>query len=314
MKHQVILTELFSLSRLITILLALLLVFCTFTSVYTVNEDEVGILRTFGKITKIEQPGIHFKLPYPFQQADSININKANIIEIGIEETRDKKADVLDREAVFLTSDQNLVWVNILVEWRIADPKAYLINAKDPDAILHDAIAASLRSVIGSTQVDTVLTDGRIDVQFRIKEMLDQLMDKYSIGIEVLDIKLQGSEPPSQVAKAFESVNSAREQKNILVRKAEDYKNQKLADVENEAKKMHQQAEAYYEERLEKATAEAGSFDALYNEYRLGKDVTRTRLLIETMEEVLPASNVYIMDDSSGEIRYLPVEEKGGGN
>lgn len=314
MKHQAILAEVFSLSRIVTILLALLLVFCTFTSVYTVNENEVGILRTFGRITEITQPGIHLKLPYPFQQADSININKANVIEIGLKDLKNKKADELRQVAAMLTGDENILWINLLVEWRIADPKAYLINAKDPDSILYDAIITSLRSVIGSSLIDTIMTDGRIDIQFQIKEKLDRLMSKYNIGIEVLDVKLQDSQPPTQVQKAFENVNGAKEQKNMLIKKAEEYKNQKLAEAENEAKKMKQQAEAYYEERIEKAKAEANSFDALYQEYKMGKDVTRTRLLIETLEEVLPGSNVYIMDDSSGDIRYLPVEELGGDN
>jgi len=311
-KHDAILTEVFSLSRLITLFIAIIFVFCIFTSVYTVKDGEVGILRTFGRITEITQSGIHFKLPYPIQQAGAININKANIIEIGFNNIKKQKDDDLQKDSILITGDGNILWVNMLVEWKLTDPKAYLINAKAPDEILENAIIASLRSVIGNSTIDSVLGNGKIDAQIKTKEQLEKLIAKYNIGIQVLDVKIQEAHPPAQVQKSFDSVSDVIGQRNTLVSKAEEYKNQKLAAAASEAQKMSREAEAYSEEKLNKAKAETARFNSLYEQYKLSKDVTKTRLLIETLEEVLPGSNIYIMDDRSGAVKYIPIKELGG--
>lgn len=312
MKRDAILTEVFSISRLITLFIAIIFVFCIFTSVYTVKDGEVGILRTFGRITEISQSGIHFKLPYPIQQADAININKANIIEIGLNNIKKQKDDNLQKDSMLITEDNNILWVHMLVEWKVADPKAYLINAKNPDKILENSIIAALRSVIGNSAIDSVLGNGKIDAQIKTKESLDKLISKYDIGIQVMDVKIQEAHPPAQVQKSFDNVSDAIAQRNTLISKAEDYKNQKLAAAESESQKMLREAEAYSEEKLNKAKAETTRFDNLYEQYRLSKDVTKTRLLIETLEEVLPGSNIYIMDDRNGTVKYIPIKELGG--
>lgn len=312
MKHDAILTEVFSISRLISIFIAIIFVFCVFTSVYTVKDGEVGILRTFGSITEITQSGIHFKLPYPVQQADAINISKANIIDIGINNLKKQKDGDLQKDSVYMTGDGNILWVNMLVEWKVVDPKAYLINAEDPDKILENAIIATLRSVIGNSTIDSVLGSGKIDIQIRTKEQLEKLISKYNIGIQVLDIKIQEAHPPAQVQKSFDKVSDAITQKNTMISKAEDYQKQKLAAAESESQKMAREAEAYSQEKLNKAKAETARFDNLYEEYRLSKDVTKTRLLLETLEEVLPGSEIYIVDDKNGAVKYIPIKELGG--
>lgn len=312
MKRDAILTEVFSISRLITLFIAIIFVFCIFTSVYTVKDGEVGILRTFGRITEISQSGIHFKLPYPIQQADAININKANIIEIGLNNIKKQKDDNLQKDSMLITEDNNILWVHMLVEWKVSDPKAYLINAKNPDKILENSIIAALRSVIGNSAIDSVLGNGKIDAQIKTKESLDKLISKYDIGIQVMDVKIQEAHPPAQVQKSFDNVSDAIAQRNTLISKAEDYKNQKLAAAESESQKMLREAEAYSEEKLNKAKAETTRFDNLYEQYRLSKDVTKARLLIETLEEVLPGSNIYIMDDRNGTVKYIPIKELGG--
>lgn len=312
MKRDAILAEILSVSRLVTLLIAIIFVFCVLTSVYTVKDGEVGILRTFGRITEITQSGIHFKLPYPIQQADAINISKANIIEIGVRDIKKQKDDNLEKDSVLITQDGNILWVNMLVEWKVIDPKAYLINAKSPDEILENAIIATLRSVIGNSAIDSVRGSGKIDAQIKTKETLEQLISKYNIGIQVMDVKIQEAYPPAQVQKAFDNVSDAMAQRNILLSKAEDYKDQKLAAAESEALKISREAEAYAEEKLNKAKAETARFDNLYEQYRLSKDVTKTRLLIETLEDVLPGSNIYIMDDRNGAIKYIPFKELGG--
>lgn len=312
MKRDEILTEVFSTSRLISIFIAIILVFCVFTSVYTVKDGEVGIVRTFGSITEFTQAGIHFKLPYPVQQADAINISKANIIEIGVNNLKKQKDEDLQKNSVHLTADENILWVNMLVEWKVSDPKAYLINSENPDKILENSIIAALRSVIGNSPIDSILGSGKIDAQLRTKDQLEELISKYNIGIQIMDVNIKEAHPPTQVQKAFDNVSDAVVQRNTLISKAEDYKSQKLSAAESESQKMTREADVYSEEKLNKAKAETTRFDNLYEQYKISKDVTRTRLLIETLEEVLPGSKIYIMDDRNGTIKYIPINELGG--
>lgn len=312
MKRDAILTEVFSISRLIALFIAIIFVFCIFSSVYTIKDGEVGVLRTFGSITEITQSGIHFKLPYPIQQADAININKANVIEIGFTDMKKQKDEDLQKDSILITGDGNILWVHMLVEWRVSDPKTYLINAKEPDKILQNAIIATLRSVIGNSTIDSVLGSGKIDAQIKTKEQLAKLISKYDIGIQVSDVKIEEAHPPAQVQKSFDNVSDAVTQRNTLVSKAEEYKSQKLAAAESESQKMSNEAEAYSAEKLNKAKAETARFDNLYDQYKLSKEVTKTRLLIETLEEVLPGSNIYIMDDKNGAVKYIPINELGG--
>jgi membrane protease subunit HflK len=171
---------------------------------------------------------------------------------------------------------------------------------------------ASLRSVIGDSTIDSILGSGKIDAQIKTKDQLDKLIAKYNIGVQITDVKIQEAHPPAQVQKSFDNVSDALAQRNTFISKAEEYKNQKLAAAESESKKMSIEAEAYAEEKLNKAKAETARFDNLYEQYKLSKDVTRTRLLIETLEEVLPGSNIYIMDDRSGTVKYIPIKELGG--
>jgi membrane protease subunit HflK len=311
-KRDAIIKEIFSISGLITLFIAIIFVFCIFTSVYTVKDGEIGILRTFGRITEISQTGIHFKLPYPIQEADAINMNKGNIVEIGYSNMKKNKDEKLQKDSVLITSDSNILWVNMLVEWRVTDPKAYLINATDPDEILKNAIIASLRSVVGSSAIDSVLGNGKIDTQIKTKEQLEKLISKYNIGIQILDVKIQEAHPPTEVQKYFDNVTSAMNQSNTILSKAEEYKKQKLSASESESRKLAREAEAYSEERLNKAIGETSRFNTLYEQYKLSRDVTKTRLLIETLEEVLPGSNIYIMDDSNGAVKYIPIKELGG--
>ena len=153
---------------------------------------------------------------------------------------------------------------------------------------------------------------GKIDAQIKTKEQLGKLISAYNIGIEISDVKIQEAYPPAQVKESFDKVSDAVAQRNLLISKAEDYRNKKLASAENEARKILLEAEAYSKEKLNKAKAETAKFDSLYEEYKLSKDVTKARLLIETLEEVLPGCNVYIVDNRDGAINYIPISELGG--
>ncbi|NLK71758.1 MAG: FtsH protease activity modulator HflK [Clostridiales bacterium] len=303
------LTDILSFSKIITAFFALILVYCISTSIYTVKDSEIGILRTFGSITEITQSGIHFKLPYPVQQADVININKANIIEIGVNNIKKQKNEKLQKNSVHITEDGNILWVYMVVEWKVSDPKAYLINAENPDEMLENAIIASIRSVIGNSAIDSLMGSKKIDAQIKTKEQLGKLISTYNIGIEISDVKIKEAHPPAQVREFFDNVSAAESQRNALISKAEEYKNKKLASAKSEAQKISMEAGAYSKEKLSRAKAETAKFDSLYEQYKLSKDVTKSRLLIETLEEILPGCNIYIVDNRSGTVNYIPINE-----
>ncbi len=312
MKFDSELLKALSFPRIVTAFIAIILVFCIFTSIYTVREGEIGILRTFGKITGITQPGIHFKLPYPIQQADAINMNKANVIEIGVNNIKKQKNENLQKNSMYMAGEENIIWINMTVEWMVSDPKAYLINSVAPDEILYNAIVATIRAVIGSSSIDSIMGSGKIEAQTKIKRQLGMLIEKYDIGIRISDIKIQEVRPPTQVQKYFDNVTDAMEQRNMRIAKAEDYKNQKLNAAENEALKIAAEAEVYHEEILNKAKAETMRFDGIYEQYKLGKEVTKSRLLIETLEEVLPGIDIYITDNKNADFLHFPIKESGG--
>lgn len=315
MKKLYEIIKIFDYTKVFIILIVIMISFCIFSSIYTVKEGEMIVLRTLGKISYISEPGIHLKFPYPIQDIDIVNVNKINTIEIGfIENLKNRKLKSNNKEEVMLTADKNLICLNVIIEWKINDIYAFLLNAKEPESIYKNAVISSLTSIIGSSPLDSILNGDRVEIQNKIKDTVENIVAKYRIGIKTISIKIYDAQPPNQVLATFQSVSDAEEQKNTLINKAEEYKNQKLPAAEGEAEKIIKEAEAYSEERINKAESEAAKFNSLYNEYRVSKNVTKTRMLIEALEEVLPIANVYIVDDKDGAIKYLPLKLEGDEN
>ena len=312
MKQTSFLNEFLSSTKIATMIVVLVFAFCLFSSVYTVKEGELGVLRTLGRVSEIEQPGLHFKFPFPIQQIDVVSIYKPHFLELGTSNSKKEKTDMTNNDTLMVTSDESIIDLNAAIEWRISDPKEYLFGAKDPELIFKNTALSSLRSIIGNYSVDYLMADGRTDVQNKVKAQLEKAIGRYDIGIQVLEVKIKDVRLPDQVQKAFEKVVDANEQKSSLIDKAKEYQNQKLAAAESEAKKILSEAEAYRDERINKANSEAAKFNSLYTQYKMGKEVTKTRLLLETLEEVLPGCNIYIVDDSGNTVKYLPIKELGG--
>lgn len=304
----------FSYTKLLAILLIIMITFFVFSSIYTVKEGELGILRAFGKVTDVTKPGFHLKFPYPVQEIDVINTSRSNSIEIGFNNTKNPKLNSQNIESQAITSDDGIIWVDMIVEWKINDPYAYLFKAKDPDAILKNSILSSLKSIAGKFTIDSIMTDGKIAIQNNIKLEIEKSITSYNLGIEILNVTILDAKPPEEIKSAFEAVADASEQKNTLINKAEEYRNQKLPAAEGEADKIIKEAEAYHEERMNKAKAEVATFNSLYKEYKMSKEVTKSRMLIETLEEILPGANIYIMDTKEGTLNYLPIKDIKGEN
>lgn len=292
------------------ILMAVVAIIVVTTSWYTVDESEQAVVITFGQADEtIQDSGLHFKLPWPIQSVEILS-KETYSLQFGYKQNPDGTVEAFDKETKMITGDENIVLTDLVVQWRIVEPKKYLFSSQEPRTILHNATSSAIRSIIGSSTIDEALTDGKADIEAETRELLVSLIEKYDIGIGVLGVKLQDVEVPNEeVRAAFTDVTDARETKNTKINEAEKYENQRVSEAVGEAAAILSKAEGEKASRIEQATGEVALFNQLYDEYRLNKDITRERLVLETLEAVLPNAQIYIMnDDGSGTMKYLPIQ------
>lgn len=279
------------------------------TSWYTVDESEQAVVVTFGKVdTTISEPGLHFKLPWPIQQVEILS-RETFSLQFGYKEENGKIVETHDAETKMITGDENIVLTDLVVQWKIIDPKKYLYNAEDPKQILHSATSSAIRSIIGSSTIDAALTDGKAEIEANTRDLLVSLIEKYDIGVGILGVKLQDVElPNSEVRAAFTQVTDARETKNTKINEADKYINQRVSEAQGEIAAIISKAEGEKTARIEQATGEVAVFNKLYEQYANNQQITRDRLVIETLEAVLPKAQIYIMNDDNGTMTYLPLQ------
>ena len=290
-------------------LLALVVIIALATSWYTVDESEQAVVITFGEAQEVvQESGLHFKLPWPIQRAEILS-KETFSLKFGYTENEDGTLETVGSDAKMITGDENILLTDLVVQWKITDPKKYLFNSVDPKEILHSATSSAIRSIIGSSKVDQALTEGKADIETETRDLLVTLMEKYDIGISILGVKLQDVELPNQeVRAAFTAVTDARETKNTKTNEAEKYENQKLSEAEGEKDAIISRAEGERATRIAEAEGEVAVFNKLYEEYKNNKTITRERLVIETLETVLPNAQIYIMNDDGETLKYLPLQ------
>lgn len=281
-----------------------------YTSFYTVEEQEQAAILTFGKYTATqEEPGLHFKLPYPIQQVVKVPANLTQKLQIGYREESGQIRTV-EEEALMITGDENIVHADAVVEWKISDVRAYLYNIEDPERFLRNAASSAIRSVIGSTKLDYAITDGKTVIQTEVKQKLEELMRQYDTGIFISDVKFQDIEPPEgEVQQAFKEVTNAREEKNTKINQAQRYVNDRLPKARGEAQALIESAEAEKRSRILNAEGDVAKFNAIYAEYVKNPSVTKERLVLETLERILPNAKIIITDGSGNTVQYLPLDQ-----
>ncbi|PSL44068.1 membrane protease subunit HflK [Salsuginibacillus halophilus] len=277
------------------------------TGWYTVDESEQAAVITLGQVEQtVSEPGLNFKLPWPIQRVEVLDASTQST-RVGYEEEDGEVVDYSD-EAKMITGDENILFVDLVVQWRITNPASYLFNAAEPEDILYNATSASLRGVIGTSEVDDVLTDQRAEIEGLVFEELEERMNSHAVGITILDAKLQDVElPTDEVRSAFTAVTDAREQRLTKINQAERYRNQEINEAEGEADAKISRAEGDQAERVEEARGTTAQFDELFAEYTNDPEVTRQRLVLETLEDVLPNTELYIMDGENETINHLPI-------
>ena len=287
--------------------LILLLGITAMTTWYTVDESEQAVILTFGKVEEgISDPGLHFKLPWPIQNVEKLS-KETFSLQFGYDETDGQIKD-FPSDTKMITGDENIVLADLVVQWKITDPGTYMFNSEDPQQILYNATSASLRSIIGSSKIDDALTSGKAEIEADVRKLLTTLIDKYQIGISILAVKLQDVElPNAEVRTAFTNVTDARETMNTKINEANKYLNKRTQEAEGEKDAIISNAQGDKAARIEGARGDVAMFDALYNEYKNAPEITKQRIILETLEEVLPNTEIYIMSDDGSTLKYFPI-------
>lgn len=298
--------------RIVLIALVLIiLISAAFTCWFTVDEKQQAVVTTFGKVTGIKDAGVHFKLPFGIQHAHKVDVNVFQRIELGYR-TDDRTTDgytIVSEESTMITGDYNIVNVEFFVEFKVSDPQKYLFSSYEPEVVLRNLVQSQIRNVVGSTNVDSVLTDGKEAIQMQVRELIIEELAEYDIGLMLTDVKIQDSEPPTdEVNQAFKAVETSKQNAETLVNQAKAYENSELPAANAKADSLIQNAEYLRQKRINEAIEQVAMFEAMYSEYELNSKMTLSRMYFEAISEVLPNVRLYI-DVSEGSVqKLLPLE------
>lgn len=284
------------------------------SGIYVVGPGEVGVVLRFGREVGQTEPGLHYRLPWPIQTHFVVDVRSVRSAEIGYRSAPGVPAVGAGRvqrvpaEALMLTGDENIVEVQLFVQYVVQDPSQFLFRARDPEGTLRAAAEVALRGVVGRNTIDYTMTEGRVDVQDQVRDYLQDLLDAYETGLLATEVRLLAVDAPDQVRPAFHDVVRAWEDRERLIQEAEGYREDVVPRARGEAQQMIREAEAYRQQRVLRAQGDAERFLALLSEYRAAPDVTRDRLYLETVERVLPGTQKFVLDaQGSGVLPLLPL-------
>lgn len=301
----------FAPKNVIGILAALFAAVVLFSSVYQIQPDENGVVLRFGRFTDVTNPGLHFLIPF-VEQVIKVPVERQLKQEFGFRtadagvRTQYVNADFSD-ESAMLTGDLNVAVVEWIVQYKIKNAQDFLFNVRNPESTFRQMSEAAMRQVVGDHSVDEVITTGRASIAAQAKEILQTLGDTYGIGIDVQQVVLQDVNPPDPVKPSFNEVNEAIQEKEQLINLARTEYNQAIPKARGEAQQLIQEAVGYAAARVNRAQGEAARFESIYAEYRKAPRVTRSRMYLEMLNEVLPqvGKKVIIDEDAAGVLPLL---------
>ena len=304
------------LSGVLIAVVVLALLLCVLTCFYTVDDKQQAVITTFGKVSNITDPGLHFKLPLGIQKVHKVDVNIYQKIELGYTTDKNGVVTTNESESAMITGDYNIVNVDFFVEYKISDPVQYLYSSNDPELILKNLIQSQVRNVVGSSTVDSVLTSGKENIQMQVRELVTVILQEYDIGLTLVDVRIQDSEPPTQaVIEAFKAVETAKQQAEAVVNEAKAYQNAQLPQAQASADQLLQNAEYLKQKRINEAVERVALFEAMYAEYANDPSITRSRMYYEAISQILPDVKL-IISTGEGESMdmILPIEPITGGN
>ena len=303
-------------SQLMGLIVLVAVLLWSLTGIYLVDEGSRAVVTRFGAYVETTLPGIHWHLPVPVERVDLVNLEQQRFVEIGYRSGgRQQSLGSVPKEALMLTQDENIIDIRLAVQYQIKDAKAYLFNVADPDLTLKQVIESAQRAVIGKSTMDFVLTEGRSNIADEIKSEIQHTLDEYETGISVSNVNLVDAQPPDEVQNAFEDAIKDREDEQRLKNEAEAYANEVVPKARGAAARLLEESEAYKQKTIAHAEGESSRFLQLLTEYEKAPDVTRERLYLETMQDVIGQSGVTVVDvKGSNNAIYLPVDriQRGG--
>ena len=304
----------------ILLILAILIGIWMLSGLYRVQENERGVELLFGEWSgNVTDPGLHWWPPAPIGEVMTPAVTQINRLNIGFRDATDSAGrggtqvrDILN-ESLMLTSDQNIADVDFTVQWRISNAGEFLFNIRDPEETVRAGAESAMREVVGQTALDDLLTTAREGVQAKTQELLQGILDDYQAGIAIERVQLQKTEAPAPVIDAFNDVQRARQDKERLQNEAESYRNRIVPTARGEAAGVIQEATAYRDRVIKEGQGEASRFDQIYETFKAAPEVTRRRLYIETLRDVLEKADKIIIDNDAqggqGVVPYLPLTE-----
>ncbi|MBU2874881.1 FtsH protease activity modulator HflK [Marinobacter salexigens] len=267
--------------------------YVVFQSFYTVNEQERAVVLRFGEYSKTENPGLRFKVPL------IDDVTKVLVTSVRTAQSSGQ----------MLTQDENLVTVDLQVQYRVGDARDYVLNVRDSNQALAFATDSALRHEVGSSSLDDVLTEGRAELAVRVEQRLQGFLQEYGTGLEIVRVNVESTQPPAAVQDAFREVQRAREDEQRVKEEAETYRNKVVPEARGQAQRMIEEASAYKQEVIERARGESARFLELLAVYQMAPTVTRERMYLQTLETVLSNSSKILVDtESSGNMMYLPLD------
>ncbi|MBQ7246886.1 MAG: FtsH protease activity modulator HflK [Lachnospiraceae bacterium] len=276
-----------------------------FGSFYRVGEQEIAVVKTFGKVERTDTAGLYFKIPV-VQTVTKVDTT-IHGTGIGYVVDGDGQAFTVDTDGIMITSDFNLIDIDFYMEYQVSDPVAYLYASEQPEYILKNVALAAIRSTVIDFTVDEAMTTGKSQIQATVKEKMQAALAEQNIGLKVVNITVQDAEPPTEeISQAFKAVETAKQGKDTAVNNAKQYQNEQIPAAEAEADRIVQEAEATKEARIAEAEGQVVRFNKTYEQYVLYPLITRQRLFYETIESVLPDAKVIITDGKSEQI--LPLD------
>lgn len=298
----------------------LLVIWGIFTSFYTVQPEEQAVVKRLGAVIDITDPGLHFKLPFGIDRVQHVASARVLKQEFGFRTVAQQggRSQYVGRgyedESLMLTGDLNIILVEWVVQYRIQDPIRYLYQQREPDRTLRDISESVMRRVVGNRIGSDVLTVARVEISQQARDEIQEIMDSYNSGLNIITVELQDVVPPANVQPAFNEVNEARQERERMINEANKQANQQIPRAEGEAQRVVADAQGYATERVNHALGETARFQAIYQEYQSVPDVTRSRLYLETLTEVLPniGSILMVQEANVGPLPLLNIDERRG--
>ena len=288
-------------------LVALVLVVWLASGFYTVDEKQRGVVFTFGKYSELTSPGLRWRLPFPIQSHEIVNLSQVRTVEVGYRNT--VKTKVL-KESLMLTDDENIIDIQFAVQYTLKDPLAYLFNNKKPDETVLQAAETAFREVVGSSKMDFVLYEGREQVATAAQKLIQDILDRYKTGIAISRVTMQNAQPPEQVQAAFDDAVKAKQDLERQKNEGQAYFNDVVPKARGAASRLTEEAQGYRQRVLANAEGEASRFKQVLAEYNKAPQVMRDRMYIETVQQMLSSTSKILIDaKGGGNLLYLPLDK-----